>query len=68
VGGYAGFLWRRERCWWPLAIGVPAMVALWIVPDWIGSGVFVRVSDGIRTRDRRDHNRESGMRWDEPPV
>jgi hypothetical protein len=44
------------------------MVALWIVPDWIGSGVFVRVSDRIRTRDRRDHNRESGMRWDEPPV
>ena len=27
-----------ERRWWPLALGVPAMFALWIVPDWLGSG------------------------------
>jgi hypothetical protein len=38
VGGYAVYLWRAERRWWPLAVGVPAMVALWIVPDWLGSG------------------------------
>jgi hypothetical protein len=38
VGGYAGFLWRNDRRWWPLVLGVPGMVALWIVPDWLGSG------------------------------
>jgi hypothetical protein len=38
VLGYALWLWRADRRWWPLALGVPAMVALWIVPDWIGSG------------------------------
>jgi hypothetical protein len=27
-----------ERRWWPLALGVPGMLALWIVPDWLGSG------------------------------
>ena len=27
-----------DRRWWPLALGVPAMFALWIVPDWLGSG------------------------------
>jgi hypothetical protein len=38
VGGYAAYLWHAERRSWPLAVGVPTMVALWIVPDWIGSG------------------------------
>jgi hypothetical protein len=38
VGGYAAYLWRVERRSWPLAVGVPTMVTLWIVPDWIGSG------------------------------
>jgi hypothetical protein len=38
VGGYAVYLRRSERRWWPLAVGVPTMVALWIVPDWMGSG------------------------------
>ena len=27
-----------ERRWWPLVLGVPGMFALWIVPDWLGSG------------------------------
>ena len=27
-----------ERRWWPLALGIPGMFALWIVPDWLGSG------------------------------
>jgi hypothetical protein len=38
VGPYALYLLLTERRWWPLALGVPAMLALWIVPDWIGSG------------------------------
>ena len=38
VGVYAADLWRSERRWWPLALGVPGMVALWILPDWLGSG------------------------------
>lgn len=38
VGVYAAYLWRSERRWWPLALGVPGMLALWIVPDWLGSG------------------------------
>ena len=43
VGIYALYLWWRDRQWWPLAVGVPAMLALWIVPDWIGSGVFLHI-------------------------
>jgi hypothetical protein len=38
VGLYAAYLWRRDGRWWPLALGVPGMLALWIVPDWLGSG------------------------------
>jgi hypothetical protein len=38
VGGYGAYLWRAERRRWPLAVGFPAMLALWIVPDWLGSG------------------------------
>jgi hypothetical protein len=38
VGLYALYLWFSERSWWPLLIGIPAMLALWIVPDWAGSG------------------------------
>jgi hypothetical protein len=38
VGVYAAFLWLSDRRWWPLAVGVPGMLALWIVPDWRGSG------------------------------
>jgi hypothetical protein len=38
VGVYAAYVWRSERRWWPLALGVPGMLALWIVPDWLGSG------------------------------
>jgi hypothetical protein len=38
VGAYALYLAVAERRWWPLALGVPGMLALWIVPDWIGSG------------------------------
>ncbi len=38
VGAYALHLAVFERRWWPLALGVPAMFALWIVPDWAGSG------------------------------
>jgi hypothetical protein len=38
VGAYATYLLVSERCWWPLALGVPGMLALWIVPDWLGSG------------------------------
>jgi hypothetical protein len=38
VGVYAAYLLLSERCWWPLALGVPGMFALWIVPDWLGSG------------------------------
>jgi hypothetical protein len=38
VGAYAVYLAVLERRWWPLALGVPAMFALWIVPDWAGSG------------------------------
>jgi hypothetical protein len=38
VGVYATFLGLRDRRWWPLALGVPGMLALWIVPDWLGSG------------------------------
>jgi hypothetical protein len=38
VGLYALYLLVAERRWWPLALGIPAMLALWIVPDWLGSG------------------------------
>jgi hypothetical protein len=38
VGAYAAYLSVSDRRWWPLALGVPAMFALWIVPDWLGSG------------------------------
>jgi hypothetical protein len=38
VGLYALDLLIRERRWWPLLLGVPGMLALWIVPDWLGSG------------------------------
>jgi hypothetical protein len=38
VAAYAAYLWWSERRWWPLALGVPGMIALWIVPDWLGSG------------------------------
>jgi hypothetical protein len=38
VGAYAAYLGLSERRWWPLALGVPGMLALWIVPDWLGSG------------------------------
>ena len=38
VGAYAAYIALTERRWWPLALGVPAMFALWIVPDWLGSG------------------------------
>jgi hypothetical protein len=38
VGVYAVYLLLSERCWWPLVLGVPGMLALWIVPDWLGSG------------------------------
>ena len=38
VGAYATYVSLSERRWWPLALGVPGMFALWIVPDWLGSG------------------------------
>jgi hypothetical protein len=38
VGVYAAYVSLSERRWWPLALGVPGMFALWIVPDWLGSG------------------------------
>jgi hypothetical protein len=38
VGVYATYVSMSERQWWPLALGVPGMFALWIVPDWLGSG------------------------------
>ena len=38
VAAYAAYVSLTERRWWPLALGVPAMFALWIVPDWLGSG------------------------------
>ena len=38
VGLYALYLWFSERSWWPLLVGVPLMLALWILPDWAGSG------------------------------
>jgi hypothetical protein len=38
VGAYATYVLLNERRWWPLALGVPGMLALWIVPDWLGSG------------------------------
>jgi hypothetical protein len=38
VGVYAAYVLLSERRWWPLALGVPGMFALWIVPDWLGSG------------------------------
>jgi hypothetical protein len=28
----------QRRWWWALVLGVPCMIALWIVPDWLGSG------------------------------
>ncbi|MDP9346475.1 MAG: hypothetical protein M3P44_12300 [Actinomycetota bacterium] len=38
VGVYAAYVCLSERRWWPLVLGVPGMLALWIVPDWLGSG------------------------------
>jgi hypothetical protein len=52
VAAYAAYLWRTERRWWPLALGVPGMIALWIVPDWLGSG------DPLRTFHRAEASGE----------
>jgi hypothetical protein len=41
VGLYAAWLLLRERRWWPLVLGVPGMLALWIVPDRLGSGEWL---------------------------
>ncbi len=41
VGIYSLYLWRYERSWWPLLVGIPAMIVLWVVPDWAGSGQFL---------------------------
>jgi hypothetical protein len=38
VIAYAIYILLSERRWWPLVLGVPGMFALWIVPDWLGSG------------------------------
>ena len=38
VGAYAAYVSVSERRWWPVALGVPGMFVLWIVPDWLGSG------------------------------
>jgi hypothetical protein len=38
VGAYAAYRLLSDRCWWPLVLGVPSMLALWVVPDWLGSG------------------------------
>jgi hypothetical protein len=38
VGAYAVYAAVLHRRWWPLALGVPGMFALWVVPDWAGSG------------------------------
>jgi hypothetical protein len=38
VAAYAVYVGMGERRWWPIALGVPVMFALWIVPDWLGSG------------------------------
>jgi hypothetical protein len=38
VAAYAVYIAVVQRRWWPLALGVPGMFALWIVPDWAGSG------------------------------
>ncbi len=38
VGAYAVYMAVLQRRWWPLTLGVPGMFALWIVPDWAGSG------------------------------
>ena len=38
VSAYATYVPLSERRWWPLVLGVPGMFALWIVPDWLGSG------------------------------
>ena len=38
---YSAWLWRREPGLRALIVGLPAAVAVaWIVPDWIGSGLF----------------------------
>src|SRR5689334_15456481 len=42
VGLYALYLWFSQRSWWPLLVGIPVMLALWIVPDWAGSGQLFR--------------------------
>jgi hypothetical protein len=38
LGLYALYLWLAERSRWPLLVGLPAMILLWVVPDWAGSG------------------------------
>jgi hypothetical protein len=48
VGVYAAYVWLSERRWWPLALGVPGMLALWIVPDWLGSDVLLHTFHAAR--------------------
>jgi hypothetical protein len=61
VVGYAAYVLLSERCWWPLALGVPGMLALWIVPDWLGSGDLLhtfhlaRISAEPRTLQGTSH-------------
>ena len=38
LGVYGLYLWRVEGRRWPLFVALPAMVALWVLPDWAGSG------------------------------
>ena len=43
VGLYALWLWRADGSRWPTLVGLPALVGLWLGPDWAGSGEFLHI-------------------------
>jgi hypothetical protein len=63
LGAYAVYLARSDRRWWPLAVGIPGMLALWIVPDWIGSGDPLRTFHSAEVSSEPHALQRTGTPW-----
>jgi hypothetical protein len=63
LGAYAVYLARSDRRWWPLAVGIPGMIAIWIVPDWIGSGDLLRTFHSAEVSGEPHALQRTGIPW-----
>ena len=63
LGAYAFYLWHRDRRWWPLALGVPGVIALWIAPDWLGSGDPLRTFHAAEVSGEPHALQRTGSPW-----